>query len=139
MTEHIFTVLSILLGGTNILSLFLWKQERQKAQAEAEAVNIENKRKNFELAKDQADTLMASLDKVNKEYIDLQTELRETTARYSNEILDKCRTIADLKAQVVYFKNLRCYRSACAQRIATNPDSHATNKTATQDNNAKGE
>jgi len=120
MTEIILSILTVLLGGTNIFQLFYIRAERRKQAAAAEEVETESNRKKYELSKDQANDLYDSLNKLNAEYVELQKQIREQAARNTQAIVDKCEIIADLKGKVAYFKGLRCYKSDCSQRISHN-------------------
>ena len=48
--------------------------------------------------------------------------LRATMSEHLKEIDGKCNEIAQLKSKLSYFKGLRCYRSACANRMWENSD-----------------
>lgn len=120
MTETILTILTILLGGCNIWQLVFIRLERKKAVAQADDAITDSRRNKYELSKDQADYLIENLSRVQKEYMELQENVRAQAAKYTEEILGKCNMIADLKSQVIYLKGLRCYKSDCSMRIAVN-------------------
>lgn len=120
MTE-ILAILTLLFGGTNIVTLLMIRQEKRKAKAEASEKETDAKRKSYELVRDQADNLMENLDKVQREYMELQGQVRDQATKYTTEIIEKCRQIGELKSQVIYFKGIRCYKTDCSYRISKNP------------------
>lgn len=116
MWETVLAYMTVLLGGANILQFIFIRSERKKAHANAEEAEADADRKKYELNKDQADYLIENLDKVNREYVELQRNIRESEAKHTQEILDKCKTIAELRSQVVYHKEFRCFKMDCKDR-----------------------
>lgn len=121
-SQDILLIITTLLGGCNIFQFIFLRQERKKRAAEASAEEAEAQRKHFELDKDKADYLIERLDRVQKDYLDVQEEMRKKTSEYTIIIGNKCNEIADLKSQVLYLKRLRCYDFNCKARIPVNPD-----------------
>lgn len=116
MTDIVLALCTTVFGGTSLWQFFLLRQERKKANAEASSAETDSERKKYELSKDQADYLIESLDKVNREYVELQQSIRDSESKHTQEILDKCKTISELRSQVVYHKEFRCFKMDCAER-----------------------
>lgn len=151
-TETILTLITVLLGGCNIFQVIWWRSERQKHQAEADAATMDVKQKNQEMKQDQYEFIMEKLAKFQNDYMEISEQLKTEARRHIDEISeverkyqgiinDKCEEMADIKAQLNYFKAIRCYDKDCKHRITNNPkegkNNYADNKVTAVGNNAK--
>lgn len=122
MTETLLTIAVALFGGLNIFQFIFLRATKQKYEAEASKASTEAKHERIDLQQDQYDYVNAQLTKIQEEYYTLADRYRSTMSEHLKEIDGKCNEIAQLKSKLSYFKGLRCYRSACANRMWENPD-----------------
>lgn len=107
------TILLSALGGLNIFQIFFWKQKKRKEEAEVLQVEAEAKAKTIELQQDQYTYLIDTLNRVQKDYYDLDEKARQLII----DIQEKCSEIALLKSKITYLKGISCYRTNCEIRI----------------------
>lgn len=133
-TDWIITIVASLLGGLNVFQFICWRSEKKKHEAEAASAELDAKQKSMDLSQDQFDYLLNKLTDYQRDYFKLADQLKDEAQRHANEmaettkkfsiiINDKCNEIAELKSKIIYFKNLRCYKTDCPYRMGTNPDS----------------
>lgn len=122
MTETLLTIAVALFGGLNIFQFIFLRATKQKYEAEASKASTEAKHERIDLQQDQYDYVNAQLTKIQEEYYTLADRYRSTMSEHLKEIDGKCNEIAQLKSKLSYFKGLRCYRSACGNRMWENPD-----------------
>lgn len=104
--DQVLIVLTSLFGGLNILQLIFWQAERKKANASAEAIELENQKKQQEMRTDEVERLYKQLDALTEKWFKMQKE--------ANEAMNQ---VAAMKTEVTYLKGLRCYNTLCAVRI----------------------
>ena len=104
--EQILIILTGLFGGLNVLQLVFWQAEKKKANASAEAIEIENQKKQQEMRRDEVERLYKQLDELTDKWFTMQKE--------ANEAINQ---VAAMKAEVTYLKGLRCYNTLCTVRI----------------------
>lgn len=122
MTDTILSIALALFGGLNIFQFIFFRATKQKYEAEAQKEKTEAEHGRIDLQQDQYDYVNAQLTKIQEEYYTLADRYRSTMSQHLKEIDGKCNEIAQLKSKLSYFKGLRCYRSACANRLWENPD-----------------
>lgn len=126
MTETLLTIAVALFGGLNIFQFIFLRSTKQKYEAEASKASTEAKHVCIDLYQDQYDYVNAQLTKIQEEYYALADRYRSTMSEHLKEIDSKCNEIAQLKSKLSYFKGLRCYSSACSNRMWENPDNKET-------------
>lgn len=102
----ISTILSVLLGGTNILQFIFYKSEKKKKQAEVIAMELTNKEKSNELDQGRTDYFVERIDTLQKDYLSM-----------FEIVQGKCNEVAELKVEITYLKGLRCYNTTCTNRL----------------------
>ncbi len=122
MAETILGIFVALFGGLNIFQILFFRSTKRKYEADANKAQIEVAQGRQDLHQDQYDYVNSQLTKIQEEYYTLADRYRATMTEHLKEIDDKCNEIAKLKSRLAYFKGLRCYRSACKERIWENPD-----------------
>ncbi|MDT3367895.1 hypothetical protein ACOMSG_13175 [Macellibacteroides fermentans] len=104
--DQVLIILTGLFGGLNVLQLVFWQAEKKKANASAEAIEIENQKKQQEMRRDEVERLYKQLDELTDKWFAMQKE--------ANEAINQ---VAAMKAEVTYLKGLRCYNTLCTVRI----------------------
>jgi len=104
--EQILIILASLFGGLNILQLVFWQAEKKKANASAEAIELDNEKKQQEMRRDEVERLYKQLDELTEKWFKMQKE--------ANEAMNQ---VAVMKAELTYLKGLRCYNTLCSVRI----------------------
>ena len=122
MSDTLLGIALALFGGLNIFQFLFFRATKQKYEAEAQKEKTEAEHGRIDLQQDQYDYVNAQLTKIQEEYYTLADRYRSTMSQHLKEIDGKCNEIAQLTSKLSYFKGLRCYRSACANRLWENQD-----------------
>lgn len=129
----ILEIIGIIAGSGGIGSFVTWAVHLQanKRLKEAEAAQSESTVESMQITnnKDRFEAMYVQITKMLEDYNNLSDEYRKyrqgATSRersFQKKVDDKCQELAVLRSQVQYLKGLRCYDTACPNRIKFNPD-----------------
>ena len=129
--EAFLGIMTALLGGCNIFQLLFLRSTRRRYEAQTRRESTEAEHARIDLQQDQYDYVSQQLSRIQTEYHELAERYRRAMTENLAHIDEKCREIADLRAKLTYFKGLRCYRSACIERISKSPYKEHRDETET--------
>ena len=136
--ELITKVLKFLFGGTSIYQFLFYRNEKRKKEAEAAALEIENKSKLQELQQNESDYSFGQMKKVSEELNRLQNDyiiLYQQVQTHLKTIAILQEQINSLSLENSYLKGLRCYQTDCPIRKKKRDDNSSTTQSDMSDSN----
>ena len=136
--ELITTVLTFFFGGTSIYQFLFYRNEKRKKEAEAAALEIENKSKLQELQQNESDYSFGQMKKVSEELNRLQNDyiiLYQQVQTHLKTIAVLQEQINSLSLENSYLKGLRCYQTDCPIRKKKRDDNSSTTQSDMPDSN----
>lgn len=136
---------TVLFGGTSLWQFLFYRNEKRKKEAEAAALELENKSKMQEIRQNECDFSSDQMKKVSEELNRLQTDYIELFKQVQNHLKtigDLQTTVNELKLENAYLKGIRCYKTSCGERIRNKKDikeeNHDINSSTTKEDSAAG-
>lgn len=134
--ETITTILTIIFGGTTVWQFIFFRNERRKREAEASALELENKKTAQELQRNECDHSSEQVKKITDELSRLQNDYIEMFQKVQENLKvigNLQTTVADLKVENTFLKGVRCYRTSCDKRLRNKRDIYDDNDSTTEE------